>query len=54
MTQLKQQVHSWSQHNVEYAFHEPKEPNVIALMTAGSDEMLKITEEGFWVRGKKS
>ena len=38
---------------VEYVFHEPKEPNAIALMTAGMDEMIKITEEGFWVRGKK-
>ena len=38
---------------VEYAFHEPNKPNAISLMVADGDEMLRITEDGFWVRGMK-
>ena len=48
-----QNVDSWSKHNVEYQFHTPEKPNAISLMMAGQDEMLKITEHGFYVRGKK-
>ena len=48
-----QNVDSWSEHNVEYQFHTPEKPNAISLMMAGQDEMLKITEHGFYVRGKK-
>ena len=36
-----------------YEFHNPNpEPNGISLM-AGSEEMLRCSQEGFWVRGKK-
>lgn len=48
-----QNVDSWSEHNVEYQSHTPKKSNAISLMMAGQDEMLKITEHGFYVRGKK-
>jgi len=34
-----------------YKFHEP-EPNNIVCM-AGGTEMLKISPDGFWVRGQK-
>ena len=48
-----QNVDSWSEHNAEYQFHTPEKPNAISLMMAGQDEMLRITEHGFYVRGKK-
>ena len=36
-----------------YEFHNPNpEPNGISLM-AGSEEMLRCSKEGFWVRGQK-
>lgn len=35
---------------VEYEIYDPT-PNSISLLTAGADEMIKITAEGFWVRG---
>ncbi len=34
-----------------YTFHEPK-PNSIVL-NAGSDEMLRVARDGFYVRGVK-
>lgn len=37
---------------VEYEIRDP-EPNAITLLTAGNDEMIRITAEGFWVRGVK-
>lgn len=39
--------------DVTYVLHTPEKPNAISLMMAGQDEMLKITEHGFYVRGKK-
>jgi hypothetical protein len=37
--------------DVDYQFHEPK-PNSIVLNTGhGSDEMIRITPDGFYVRG---
>ena len=48
-----QNVVTRSEHNVEYQFHTPEKPNAISLMMAGQDEMLRITEHGFYVRGKK-
>ena len=38
---------------VEYQLHTPKQPNAITLMMSGQDEMLRIAEDGFYVRGKK-
>ena len=46
-----QEIKSWSEHNVEYQFHTPETPNAISLMMSGQDEMLRITEDGFYVRG---
>ena len=37
---------------VEYV-HAPLPPSSIVLQGNGMDEMIKITQEGFWVRGKK-
>jgi hypothetical protein len=40
--------------NEVYTFHDP-EPSAITLMTGGtnSDEMIRVTKDGFWVRGVK-
>jgi hypothetical protein len=40
--------------NVEYEIRDP-EPSAITLMTGGtnSDEMIRVTKDGFWVRGVK-
>jgi hypothetical protein len=40
--------------NVEYELRDP-EPSAITLMTGGmnSDEMIRVTKDGFWVRGVK-
>jgi hypothetical protein len=40
--------------NVEYKIRDP-EPSAITLMAGGmnSDEMLRVSNEGFWVRGVK-
>lgn len=45
------EIKSWSEYNVEYQFHTPETPNTISLMMSGQDEMLRITEDGFYVRG---
>lgn len=41
----------WVPNPVEYEFHDP-EPNSIVL-NAGSDEMVRISQDGFYVRGVK-
>ena len=46
-----QGIKSWSECNVDYQFHTPETPNAISLMMSGQDEMLRITEDGFYVRG---
>jgi hypothetical protein len=40
--------------NVEYEIRDP-EPSAITLMAGGmnSDEMLRVSNKGFWVRGVK-
>lgn len=39
--------------NVEYAIRDP-EPSAITLMAGGlCDEMIRVTKDGFWVRGVK-
>jgi len=48
-----QDVDSCSEYNVEYQFHTPEKPNAISLMMAGNDEMLRIAEDGFYVRGQR-
>lgn len=37
--------------NVEYKFHEPTKG--ATTFYSGSDEMLRVAEDGFYVRGKK-
>lgn len=43
----------WQKQNVdvEYKFHEP-EPTSITFHT-GVDEMIRVAEDGFYIRGKK-
>ena len=36
-----------------YKILEPEPNPGIVLHSNGADEMIKITQEGFWVRGKK-
>jgi hypothetical protein len=52
-TALNQVMDTWaqSQEVTRYNFHEPK-PNNITLFTGGS-EMLKVADDGFYVRGVK-
>lgn len=39
-----------SESNVEYKFRDP-EPSAITLMAGTNDEMIRIDETGFYVRG---
>jgi hypothetical protein len=48
-TELGKVVDSWAQETTRYNFHEPK-PNNITMMS-GDAEMIKIDENGFYVRG---
>ncbi len=51
---LQDVVRSWSEANVpdtEITFEAPKENNVV--LCAGGTEMLKVAEDGFYVRGTK-
>lgn len=44
----------WNQQNTEtYKFHEPNPDAAISMMASGSDEMIRVTKEGFYVRGVK-
>lgn len=58
MTTLNRWIkdNSWgnTDYEVDYHFREP-EPNAIAFRTGGlnSDEMLRIDQDGFYVRGVK-
>ena len=38
---------------VQYEFYEPPPDAGISMHAAGGDEMLKVTKDGFYVRGKK-
>ena len=46
-----QSVKSLSEHNVEY--HTPNPEANITMSAGGGDEMLKITRDGFYVRGER-
>lgn len=50
-TELDKVVSKWAEGPTRYNFHEPT-PNNITLFTGGA-EMLKIGEDGFYVRGVK-
>ena len=39
--------------DVIYQLHEPKSGAAITMNAAGGDEMIRVTPDGFYVRGKK-
>ena len=45
----------WHQQNNQqtYEIHKPNPDAAITMMASGGDEMLKVTKNGFYVRGKK-
>ena len=48
-TELNKVMDTWADETTRYNFHEPK-PNNITLMQ-GQTEMLRVAEDGFYVRG---
>jgi hypothetical protein len=50
-TELNKVVATWVQNDAvaHYDFHEPKTNNIVC--NVGSTEMLRVTEDGFYVRG---
>ena len=50
-TELDKVVAGWKANEAKYNFHEPK-PNNITFMQ-GQSEMIKVAEDGFYVRGVK-
>ena len=46
-----QEVNSWSEHNVKYELREPNPDAAITMHAGNFDEMIKVTKEGFYVRG---
>ena len=46
-----QDVKSWSEHNVTYHLREEIQDPAITMLGHGGDEMIKITQDGFYVRG---
>ena len=39
--------------DVIYQLSEPKQDNAITMNAAGGDEMIRVAQDGFYVRGKK-
>jgi hypothetical protein len=39
--------------NSEIKFHEPNPDASIVMHASGADEMIRVTPDGFWVRGVK-
>ena len=39
--------------DVTYALPEPDPDAAITMMASGADEMIRVTKDGFWVRGVK-
>ena len=37
---------------MEYKFHDP-DSNAISMHVGHNDEMIRVTKDGFWVRGVK-
>jgi hypothetical protein len=37
--------------DVNYEFHKPNPDAAISMMAGGADEMIRVTRDGFWVRG---
>jgi len=49
-TELNKVMATWvADDTTRYNFHEPKSNNIIC--NVGSTEMIKVTEDGFYVRG---
>ena len=36
-----------------YKFHETNPDAAISMMAGGADEMIRVSKDGFWVRGVK-
>jgi hypothetical protein len=36
-----------------YEIHKPNPDAAISMMAGGADEMIRVTKDGFWVRGVK-
>jgi hypothetical protein len=53
VTSNTQSLADWykNNQNVEYELFEPKPDAAITMMASGSDEMLRIAKDGFYVRG---
>jgi len=47
------QFREYSTADVNYEFYEPKPDAAISMMASGADEMIRVTKDGFWVRGVK-
>jgi len=39
--------------NVNYEIYKPNPDAAISMMANGADEMIRVTKDGFWVRGVK-
>lgn len=39
--------------DVTYTLREPNPDAAITMMASGADEMIRVTKNGFWVRGVK-
>ena len=51
-TELNKVMDTWvTSETTRYNFHEPASNNI--TMSAGGSEMLKVAEDGFYVRGVK-
>lgn len=51
-TELNKVVATWAlPEATRYNFHEPKSNNIVC--NVGTTEMLRVSEDGFYVRGKK-
>jgi hypothetical protein len=52
--QATKSLSKWVKDNdTTYELYEPKPDAAISMMANGADEMIRVTKEGFWVRGKK-
>ena len=47
-----QTLSQWTKDNdTTYEIYEPKPDAAILMMASGADEMIRVTKDGFWVRG---
>ena len=50
-TELNKVMDTWAGETTRYNYHEPKPNNIIFMQ--GQTEMLKVADNGFYVRGVK-